>query len=109
MREAFLTGGLPPLTSGPDPVYAKTYGMFTYPVSFGNFLNNDKYTEKVKLRNEAYYEKYPEDVERVKRIMLYLQQNDIRLPSGKLTPARFQQLGILFGFHGELSSEVKMK
>lgn len=109
MREAFLTGGLPPLTSGPDPVYAKTYGMFTYPVSFGNFLNNDEYTEKVKLRNEAYYEKYPEDVERVKRIMLYLQQNDIRLPSGKLTPARFQQLGILFGFHGELSSEVKMK
>ncbi|CAG7971438.1 unnamed protein product [Penicillium salamii] len=98
LREAFLTGGLPPLTSGPDPVYAKTYGKSTY-VLFKN-LHADEQTEKVKQRNEAYYDKYPEDVERVKRIMLYLHENKVKLPSGLLTPARFQQLGILFGFHG---------
>ncbi|KAJ5856380.1 uncharacterized protein N7529_010324 [Penicillium soppii] len=85
LKEAFLTGGLPPLTNGPDPVYAKTY-------------------EKVEARNKAYYEKYPEDVERVKKIMQYLSQNKVALASGFLTPARFQQLGILFGFHGGLDN-----
>ncbi|KAJ5835643.1 hypothetical protein N7447_001669 [Penicillium robsamsonii] len=85
LREAFLTGGLPPLINGPDAVYAKTY-------------------EKVKERNEAYYEKYPEDVDRVKNIMQYLTQNKVALPSGLLTPSRFQQLGILLGFHGGFDS-----
>ena len=55
-------------------------------------------------RNEAYYKKFPEDVERVKQIMQYLSSNNVTLPSGVLTPARFQQLGILFGFHGGLDS-----
>lgn len=27
LTEAFLCGGLPPLVEGPDPVYARTYGM----------------------------------------------------------------------------------
>ncbi|KAJ5773266.1 hypothetical protein N7457_008162 [Penicillium paradoxum] len=81
LKEAFLTGGLPPLTDGPDPVYAKTY-------------------EKVKQRNEAFYQKFPDDAERVKKIMQYLTQNEVALPSGILSPARFQQLGILLGAHG---------
>lgn len=25
LREVFLTGGLPPLINGPDPIYEKTY------------------------------------------------------------------------------------
>lgn len=25
LREVFLTGGLPPLINGPDPIYVKTY------------------------------------------------------------------------------------
>ncbi|KAJ5720884.1 Proline iminopeptidase [Penicillium malachiteum] len=83
LREAFITGGLPPLVDEPDPVYARTY-------------------EKVMQRNKAYYEKFPEDVERVKKIMAYLTNNQVALPSGSLTPARFQQLGIIFGFHGGL-------
>lgn len=49
----------------------------------------------------AYYTKYPEDAERVKRIYQYLKENQVTVPSGALTPARFQQLGILFGMHGE--------
>ncbi|KAJ5287395.1 Proline iminopeptidase [Penicillium angulare] len=83
LREAFLTGGLPPLVDGPDPVYARTY-------------------EKVVERNWAYYEKYPEDAERVKTIMEYLNTHNVALPSGWLSPSRFQQLGIMFGFHGGL-------
>ncbi|KAJ5991253.1 hypothetical protein N7499_011910 [Penicillium canescens] len=85
LREAFVCGGIPPLVNGPDAVYAKTY-------------------EKVQQRNEAYYKKFPEDVGRVKQIMQYLSSNNVTLPSGVLTPARFQQLGILFGFHGGLDS-----
>lgn len=33
--------------------------------------------------------------------MNHLKDNQAKLPSGILTPARFQQLGILFGMHGE--------
>lgn len=67
-----------------------------------NSLGADSHVGKVKERNEAYYEKYPEDVERVKTIMQYLTENKVVLPSGLLTPSRFQQLGILFGFHGKV-------
>lgn len=56
--------------------------------------------EKLEERNKAYYSKFPEDVERVKRIMQYLEENDVSVPSGRLTPARFQQLGLIFGMHG---------
>jgi proline iminopeptidase len=107
LKEAFLTGGLPPLTNGPDPVYAKTYG--THLSTNGSYdafcFDTDKQEEKVEARNKAYYEKYPEDVERVKKIMQYLSQNKVALASGFLTPARFQQLGILFGFHGKITYE----
>ncbi|KAL2011996.1 hypothetical protein VTN00DRAFT_4714 [Thermoascus crustaceus] len=85
LREVFTTGGLPPLVNGPEAVYRKTY-------------------EKVKQRNEAYYNKFPEDAERVKAILKYLRDNKVTLPSGILSPARFQQLGILFGMHGGLDS-----
>lgn len=33
--------------------------------------------------------------------MQYLAQNKVSLPSGYLTPFRFQELGIVFGFHGK--------
>ncbi|KAA8644230.1 proline iminopeptidase [Aspergillus tanneri] len=85
LTEAFICGGLPPLVDGPDPVYELTY-------------------EKVVERNKAYYAKFPEDVDRVKQIIKYLQTNLVRVPSGALTPERFQQLGIMFGMHGGLDS-----
>ncbi|KAL3471882.1 Alpha/Beta hydrolase protein [Aspergillus californicus] len=85
LAEAFLCGGLPPLVNGPDSVYARTY-------------------EKVIERNKAYYTKFPEDVDRVKKIVEYLQQNNVTVPSGTLTPQRIQQFGIMFGMHGGLDS-----
>ncbi|KAL4869055.1 hypothetical protein BDV12DRAFT_196675 [Aspergillus spectabilis] len=85
LAEAFICGGLPPLVNGPDPVYSRTY-------------------EKVIERNKAYYAKFPEDVDRVKKITGYLKQNKVSVPSGTLTPERIQQLGIMFGMHGGLDS-----
>ena len=87
VRESFMFGGLQPLVTSPDDVYRRLY-------------------KKVIQRNEAYYTKYPDDVERVKAIMKYLKRfgdGKIKLPSeGNLTRRRFRQLGIAFGFHGGL-------
>ncbi|BDD62929.1 hypothetical protein MPDQ_007877 [Monascus purpureus] len=85
LKEAFIFGGLPPLVNGPDPVYSRTY-------------------EKVEQRNKAYYAKYPDDAERVKRIIKYLKENKVALSSGFLIPERFQQLGLMFGMHGGLDA-----
>lgn len=65
-------------------------------------LGTDPIIEKVVERNEAYYQKFPDDAEHVKRIVQYLQQNKPRLGAGVLTAERFQQIGITFGVHGEL-------
>jgi len=51
-------------------------------------------------RNKAYYSKFPEDVDRVKKLIKYLKQNHVAVASGTLTPQRIQQLGIMFGMHG---------
>ena len=87
LRESFLFGGLAPLSKNPDEVYRRLY-------------------KKVIQRNEAYYEKFPGDVERVKAIASYLKRfgdGKIKLPSeGSLTRRRFRQLGIAFGAHGGL-------
>jgi hypothetical protein len=87
------------LVNGPDPVYEKTYSEYTL---CPKTRTENKLTraEKVAERNEAYYAKFPEDAERVKKIYQYLQQNKPRLPSGVLTPERFQQIGINFGASG---------
>ncbi|KAF2085343.1 alpha/beta-hydrolase [Saccharata proteae CBS 121410] len=89
LREAFFFGGLPPLVDGPDEVYARTF-------------------KKVAERNEVYYQKYPEDVARVKQIAELLQRfgdDTVCTPTGgSLTARRFLQLGIYFGFHGGIDS-----
>ena len=89
LRESFIFGGLPPLVNQPDEVYRRLY-------------------RKVIQRTDAYYAKFPEDVDRVKTIMKYLQifgDGKIKLPSeGSLTRRRFRQLGILFGFHGGMDT-----
>ena len=86
LKEAFLFGGLPPLRSNADEGYERLYA-------------------RVKQRNEQYYTKYPEDVERVKRIVKLLTRfgdNTVRVQGGEgyMTARRFQQLGIYFGKHG---------
>lgn len=85
LKESFIFGGLQPLVKSPDEVYRRLY-------------------KKVVQRNESYYRKYPEDVDRVKTIIKYLQRfgdGTIKLPSeGHLTARRFQQIGLSLGFHG---------
>jgi hypothetical protein len=82
VREALFTGGLPPLELSADEVYRATY-------------------QRVIEQNRRFYERYPDDVERIHEIVAYLSTHDVQLPGGgHLTPRRFQQLGIEFGFSG---------
>lgn len=91
LRESFIFGGLQPLVQHADQVYKCTF-------------------RKVAERNRAYYDKYPEDVARVRNIMAYLVRGgggdgEIGLPSGgKLTRRRFCAMGIMLGMHGGLDS-----
>jgi pimeloyl-ACP methyl ester carboxylesterase len=79
LAEAFLTGGLPPLEAPPDDVYRATY-------------------RRTLDRNRAYYGRYPEDRERVRRIVDRLDSDEVRLPSGdRLTSRRFRALGNMLG------------
>jgi pimeloyl-ACP methyl ester carboxylesterase len=79
LREVMFTGGLPPLQRSVDEIYRATY-------------------RRVLDRNRQYYERYPADVERAAVLVDFLTQNEVRLPTGdRLTPRRFQQLGIAFG------------
>jgi pimeloyl-ACP methyl ester carboxylesterase len=79
LTEAFLTGGLPPLEAHPDDVYRATY-------------------RRMLARNRSYYERYPEDRERVRRIVDRLDSDEVRLPSGdRLTSRRFRALGNMLG------------
>jgi hypothetical protein len=60
---------------------------------------------RLEKRNEQYYAKYPEDVERVRRIVKFLSRfgdETVRVQGGEghLSAARFLQLGINFGGHG---------
>jgi hypothetical protein len=79
LREAFVTGGLPPLDRPVDDIYAATY-------------------HRLLGKNRRYFERYPDDAERAREIADYLAAHDVRLPGGgQLTSRRFQQLGMAFG------------
>jgi pimeloyl-ACP methyl ester carboxylesterase len=79
LREAFITGGLPPLAAGIDEVYRATYA-------------------RTLERNRRYYERYPGDRDRVRDLHRRLATEDVRLPSGdRLTPRRVRQLGNVLG------------
>jgi pimeloyl-ACP methyl ester carboxylesterase len=75
LREAFITGGLPPLGARIDDVYRATYA-------------------RTLERNRRYYERYPVDRARVRELHERLEAEDVRLPSGdRLTSRRLRQLG----------------
>lgn len=79
LREVIITGGLPSLHRPVDDVYRATY-------------------QRVAAKNQLYYARYPEDIDLVQEIVYYLTTHEMRLPSGgRLTPLRFQQLGLAFG------------
>ncbi len=75
LREAFITGGLPPLGLPVDEVYRATYA-------------------RMLERNRVYYERYPDDRARVRSLMEWLEREDVRLPGGdRLTTRRLRTLG----------------
>jgi len=79
LREVYITGGLPPVGVPVDDIYRATY-------------------RRVVERNRLYFERYPEDVDLVRTLADLLAANDVRLPGGgRLTPRRFQQLGLQLG------------
>lgn len=79
LKEAIITGGLPPLVRPVDDVYRATY-------------------QRVLQKNQRYYERYPNDIPRARAIVDYLATHQVDLPTGDpLTPRRFQQLGMALG------------
>jgi pimeloyl-ACP methyl ester carboxylesterase len=82
IREAFITGGLPGLTTTADDVYRQTY-------------------RTVAGRNAAHYERYPDDAEQARRVAQYLTDHDVRLPDGApLSVEAFQSVGPMLGQSG---------
>jgi pimeloyl-ACP methyl ester carboxylesterase len=80
LREAFVTGGLPPLGNRIDDVYRATYAG-TIEAS------------------RAHFTRYPGDRERVRELHRRLEADDLRLPSGdRLSSRRLRQLGGSLGF-----------
>ena len=79
LLEAFFTGGVPPVGHHIDEIYDATY-------------------DRVRERNRRYFERYPEDRERLISLRERLETEEIRLPSGdRLTWRRFRQIGSLLG------------
>jgi len=79
LREAFITGGLPGLTSTADDLYRITYG-------------------KVAARVREHYRRYPGDAGQAQRVARHLRDHQVVLPGGgQLTVEWFQLLGQLLG------------
>ncbi|MED7826152.1 alpha/beta fold hydrolase [Streptomyces chiangmaiensis] len=79
LRAALITGGLPSLGAHADDVYRAAY-------------------PRIERKVAAHYARYPQDVERARRIAEYLLQHEPVLNGGyRLTVEAFQSLGILLG------------
>ena len=82
LKHVLITGGIPSLTRPADDVYRATY-------------------RRVADKNRLYYQRYPDDVAVVRRIVDHLQAHSIQLPGGgDLTVPRFLQLGLQLGMSG---------
>ena len=79
LREGFFTGGIPPIARPVDDIYRATY-------------------ERMLVRNERFYERYPSDLDTVRSFLTTLKKSDVRLPSGdRLSVERYQMLGLMLG------------
>jgi pimeloyl-ACP methyl ester carboxylesterase len=79
LDEALFTGGLPPIARPADDVYRLTY-------------------ERVRERNRRYYDRYPDDLDRVKALHRRLTEDEVVLPSGdRLTSNMVRTLGMMLG------------
>ncbi|MFF0584620.1 alpha/beta fold hydrolase [Streptomyces sp. NPDC003781] len=79
LSAALITGGLPSLDAHADDVYRAAY-------------------PRIERKVVAHYARYPQDVERARRIADHLLTHDVVLPNGyRLTVEAFQSLGIMLG------------
>ncbi|MBC2868403.1 alpha/beta fold hydrolase [Streptomyces mexicanus] len=79
LAAALITGGLPSLDAHADDVYRAAYPRIARKVA-------------------AHYARYPQDVDRARRIADHLLTHDVVLPGGYcLTVEAFQSLGIMLG------------
>ncbi|MEV7662356.1 alpha/beta fold hydrolase [Paenarthrobacter sp. NPDC089316] len=86
LREVLITGGLAPLEGPADRVYQATF-------------------KRVAARNAEYFRWYPEDRERVTKIVRHLEKTPEFLPSGeRLSPERFQMVGSFLGGNTRVDS-----
>jgi len=80
LREVLFTGGVPPIATAVDDVYRATFA-------------------RQRERNARYFERYPEDRERVLALLDRAEGGALELPGGdRLTPGRVRQLGHGLGF-----------
>jgi pimeloyl-ACP methyl ester carboxylesterase len=80
LREAFITGGLPPVAGTADDYYRHTY-------------------PEVQRKTTKFFARYPGDRDVCNRIMDHLHRHQVQLPGGgRLTVRRFQQVGFMLGF-----------
>ncbi|MCW8380535.1 alpha/beta fold hydrolase [Streptomyces justiciae] len=79
LSAAVITGGLPSLDAHADDVYRAAY-------------------PRIERKVAAHYARYPQDVERARRIADHLLNHEVVLPNGyRLTVEAFQSLGIVLG------------
>ncbi|MEU7057222.1 alpha/beta fold hydrolase [Streptomyces sp. NPDC046197] len=79
LTAAVITGGLPSLDAHADDVYRAAY-------------------PRIERKVTAHYARYPQDVERARRIADHLLTHDVVLPNGyRLTVEAFQFLGLMLG------------
>ncbi|MGW7427945.1 alpha/beta fold hydrolase [Streptomyces sp. NPDC054861] len=79
LAAVLITGGLPSLHHTADDVYRAAF-------------------PRMRRKSEAHYARYPQDVERARRIAAHLVERPVALPhGGPLTAAAFQSLGTLLG------------
>ncbi|WP_149549065.1 alpha/beta fold hydrolase [Streptomyces marokkonensis] len=79
LHTALVTGGLPSLDAHADDVYRAAYPRIEHKVT-------------------AHYARYPQDVERARRIADHLLTHEVVLPNGyRFTVEAFQSLGMMLG------------
>ncbi|MFR9799364.1 alpha/beta fold hydrolase [Streptomyces sp. MS06] len=79
LSTALITGGMPSLEAHADDVYRAAY-------------------PRIARKTAAHYARYPQDVERARRIADHLLGRKVTLPNGyRFTAEAFQSLGILLG------------
>ncbi|MEU1271637.1 alpha/beta fold hydrolase [Streptomyces sp. NPDC005799] len=79
LAAAVITGGLPSLDAHADDVYRAAY-------------------PRIERKVGAHYARYPQDIERARRIADHLLTHEVTLPNGyRLTVEAFQSLGIMLG------------